>query len=82
MKGIVALLALTCTVTLPGLTPAWSAPPSAENARTCREKAIKAHPTRPAGSAQGSALAQRTYFQDCIARTQSKPSNAGSRKRR
>ncbi len=76
MKGIPALLALTCIVALPDVTPAWSAAPSAQLARACREKAIKAHPTQLAGSAQGSGQAQRNYFQNCISRKQSEPSNA------
>jgi hypothetical protein len=72
MKGTGALLALACVVTLPGAPPAWPAPPSAENARACREQAIKAHPTQLAGAAQGSAQAQRAYFQQCIAERQAK----------
>jgi hypothetical protein len=74
MKGIAALLALTCIVTLPLVSPAWSAPPSAENARTCRDRAIRTYPTQLAGSAQGSAQAQRTYFRKCMAQLQSKAS--------
>jgi hypothetical protein len=76
MKGIPALLAFTCIVTLPGVTPAWSAPPSAENARACREQAIKSHPTQLAGSAHGSAQAQRAFFQNCMAQLQAKASKA------
>jgi hypothetical protein len=41
-------------------------PPSAELAKKCRALAIKAHPTRPAGSKAGSEQAQRDYFRDCI----------------
>jgi hypothetical protein len=82
MKGISALLALTCIVTLSIVAPAPLAALSAEDARVCRELAIKAHPTQLAGSVQGSAQAQRTYFQDCIAKRQSGSSNAGSPKDR
>ena len=74
MKGIPVLLALTCAATLPVVTPAWSAAPSAQIARACREQAIKAHPTHVAGAARGSAAAQRAYFKDCIAQLQAKAS--------
>jgi hypothetical protein len=44
-------------------------PISAELAKKCRALAIKAHPTKPAGSKNGAyAQAQRDYFQDCIAK--------------
>src|SRR5262245_9201208 len=72
MKGVPALFALTCIVILPDVTPAQSAPPSAQIARACREEAIKAHPTQLAGSVHGSAQAQRNYFQNCILRKQYK----------
>jgi len=41
---------------------------SAELARKCRELAIKAHPTLPAGSKGGAEQAQRDYFRECIAK--------------
>jgi hypothetical protein len=37
-------------------------------AKICREKAIEAHPTKPAGSASGHAQAQRNYYNECIAK--------------
>ena len=74
MKGIPVLLALTCIATLPDVTPAWSAAPSAQIARACREQSIKAHPTQVAGAARGSAAAQRAYFKDCMAQQQAKAS--------
>jgi len=44
-------------------------PISAEVAKKCRALAIKAHPTKPAGSKNGAyARAQRDYFQDCVAK--------------
>ena len=42
-------------------------PIGAELAKTCRALAIKAHPTERAGSKTTSALAQREYFQGCVA---------------
>jgi hypothetical protein len=39
---------------------------SAEFAKKCRELAILAHPTAPAGSSKGSSQAQREFYQDCI----------------
>jgi hypothetical protein len=74
--------ALVFIVALSGVTPALSAPPSAENARACRAQAIKAHPTHVAGSAKGSAQAQRTYFQDCMAQLQAKASKPRASKKR
>jgi hypothetical protein len=72
MKRAASLLVLTCIA-----VPAWSAPPTAEDARACREQAIKAHPTQLAGAAEGSAKAQRIYFQDCMAQRRAKPAKAG-----
>ena len=44
-------------------------PISVELAKKCRALALKAHPTKPAGSKNGAyAQAQRDYFQDCIAK--------------
>ena len=76
MTAMPARLPLLCILTLAGAALAWSAPPSGENARVCREKAIAAYPTQTAGSAQGSARAQRSYFRDCIAQMQAEQSNA------
>src|SRR5262245_14043334 len=42
--------------------------PSADLAKKCRALAVKAHPTRPAGARTGIERAQRSYFQDCIAK--------------
>jgi hypothetical protein len=39
---------------------------TAELAKKCRELAIKAHPTQPAGSKSGYEQAQRDYFKLCI----------------
>jgi hypothetical protein len=40
---------------------------SAEIAKKCREMAVKAYPTQPAGSSPYAA-AQREYFRQCIAK--------------
>jgi len=81
VKGI-TLPALIFIAALPGVTPAWSAPPSAENARACREQAIKAHPTHVAGSAKGSTQAQRAYFKGCMAQLQAKAAKGSAPKKR
>jgi hypothetical protein len=53
--------------TAPPNRPKTAGPISAELAKKCRALAIKAHPTKPAGSKNGAyAQAQRDYFQDCI----------------
>jgi hypothetical protein len=36
-------------------------------AKICREKAIEAYPTKPAGSPTGHAQAQRDFYNKCIA---------------
>jgi hypothetical protein len=41
---------------------------SADLAKKCRELAIKAHPTLPAGSKSGAEQAQRNYFRECVAK--------------
>ena len=41
---------------------------SAELARKCRSLALGAHPTQPAGKKQGSEVAQREYFRECVAK--------------
>lgn len=41
---------------------------TAELAKKCRELAIKAQPYRRAGTAQGTAQAERDYYRDCIAK--------------
>jgi hypothetical protein len=49
-------------------TPSNAAPITAELAKTCRELAIKAHPTEAAGSKAASGQAQRDYFKECVAK--------------
>jgi hypothetical protein len=70
MQGVLSLLAMTCIVGLVSTAPAMAAAPGADVARKCRQLAIQAHPTQPAGTTQGSAQAQRGYFQDCVAKEQ------------
>ena len=70
MQGVLSLFAMTCIVGLASTAPVAAAAPSADVARKCRQLAILAHPTQPAGSAQGSAQAQRSYFQDCVVKAQ------------
>jgi hypothetical protein len=41
---------------------------TADLAKKCREMAIKAHPTMPAGSPSGYAAAQRGFFNECVAK--------------
>ena len=52
--------------TTPTVRSNKTAPISAELAKTCRELAIKAHPTQVAGSSTASAQAQRDYFKECV----------------
>jgi hypothetical protein len=41
---------------------------TAEIAKKCRSLALKAQPYRRAGTAQGTAQAQRDYYHECIAK--------------
>ena len=41
---------------------------TAELAKKCRSLALKAQPPRRAGTAQGTARAQRDYYHECIAK--------------
>jgi hypothetical protein len=41
---------------------------TAEVAKKCRSLALKAQPYRRAGTAQGTAEAQRDYYRECIAK--------------
>jgi len=41
---------------------------TAELAKNCRNLALKAQPYRRAGTAQGTAQAQRDYYRECIAK--------------
>ena len=70
MQGILSLFAMTWIVGLTVTAPVMAAAPTADVARKCRQLAILTHPTQPAGSPQGSAQAQRKYFQDCVAKGQ------------
>ena len=52
-------------------------------AKICREKAIEAHPTKPAGSSSGHAQAQREFYNKCIAnggKTDSEPQPDAAKK--
>ena len=68
--GTVIALAFVGTTLWAETTPAVrsnnTAPISAELAKTCRELALKAHPTQVAGSSTASAQAQRDYFKECV----------------
>jgi hypothetical protein len=72
MKGFTPLIAVTLIAWLSPAAPAFAAPPTAEVARMCRDLAIKAYPTKPPGSRSGVEQAQRTYFQDCVAKNSKK----------
>jgi hypothetical protein len=50
------------------LTTASAQAITADLAKKCREMAIKAHPTLPAGSPTGYAAAQRSFFNECVAK--------------
>jgi len=60
-------LTLIIACALPGATK--SAPAlTAELAKKCRSLALKAQPYRRAGTAKGTAQAQRDYYRECIAK--------------
>jgi hypothetical protein len=65
--GALVALALAGTTSL-AETARPTSPISAELAKTCRELAIKAHPTQRQGSGTGSGQAQRDYFKECVAK--------------
>lgn len=53
------------------MTLATAAPASAVTvavAKKCREMALKAHPPAPTGSKQGTAEAERDFYNDCVAK--------------
>ena len=70
--GTLIALALAGTPLLAETAPTarsnTAAPISAELAKTCRELAIKAHPTQRQGGSTGSGQAQRDYFKECLAK--------------
>ena len=41
---------------------------TAELAKTCREKALKAYPRLPPGTKNGNGKAQQDYWRDCVAK--------------
>jgi hypothetical protein len=47
---------------------AQAAAPSVELAKKCRAMMVQAYPPKLAGSLQGNAGEERTYFQTCLAR--------------
>jgi hypothetical protein len=63
-KGFAALVAFAVVAVT---SPAASAI-SADLAKKCRELAIRAHPTQPAGTKSGTEQAQRDYFRECVAK--------------
>ena len=50
---------------------------TAELAKKCREMMVKAHPPQVAGSSNGSAQQERSYFQTCVARAGKMDGEAG-----
>lgn len=63
---ISALLALAVAALCAAAAPVSALDPVL--AKMCREKALEAHPYKPAGSSGGSAQAQRNYYNECIAK--------------
>ena len=52
---------------------------TAELAKKCRALAIKAHPTARAGTKGGSEGAQRTFYNDCVAKDGNVDESAGEK---
>jgi hypothetical protein len=73
MRPWIAIAA--CAAATAAAAPAHAAI-SADLAKQCREMMLKAHPTMMYGT-NGSAAAQREYFQECI-RRQGKMDDRGS----
>jgi hypothetical protein len=71
MKACASPVPLSLVALLSLAAPARTAP-TAEVAKMCREQAIKAHPTKPAGSRSGYEQAQRDYFRDCVEKNSKK----------
>jgi hypothetical protein len=76
MAGFSSLMVL---VALASVTPALA--PTSDVAKACRLRAIEAHPTQPAGSAHGSAQAQREYFRNCLSQMDARPLALGDSQR-
>ena len=62
--GALILIAACALQVASGPAPAITA----EIAKKCRDLAIKVQPYRRAGTAQGTAQAERDYYRDCIAK--------------
>jgi hypothetical protein len=69
-RSVAASLVALSLVAVPALAQSAI---SGELAKKCRELAIKAHPTQPAGSKTGAGQAQRDYFRECIAKNGDMP---------
>ena len=68
-SGLAGIAGTTLRAETAPTAPSNSAAPiTAELAKTCRELAIKAHPTEVAGSKAASGQAQRDYFKECVAK--------------
>jgi hypothetical protein len=68
-----AISSWALAVTLASAIPVAALAPTSDVARVCRQRAIEAHPTQPAGSKHGSAEAQRAYFRDCLSKMDAGP---------
>jgi hypothetical protein len=69
MHGRKPITMLSIGIAIAGATashPAFAI--SADLAKKCRDMAIKAHPFDIAGSKTGSAAAERSYFNECVAK--------------
>ena len=63
---VVGLVGLAVAVLLWAQRPADAI--TAELAKTCRDKALKAYPRLPPGTKTGNAKAQQDYYRDCLAK--------------
>lgn len=66
LRQLGALVLIIACVLPASMKPAPALP--VELAKKCRSLALKAQPPRRAGTAQGTARAQRDYYRECIAK--------------
>jgi hypothetical protein len=66
MKRLIPILMLLAAFMAPPIAPAQAI--TAELAKQCRELMVKAYPKTTAGAKEGTAKAERDYFEACIAK--------------
>jgi hypothetical protein len=77
MKGIAQIFALVAATVILGVSaaPKPASAISADLAKKCRDLAFKSHPYKlPGEKGPGSAVAERAYFTECVAKNGDMPS--------